>query len=362
MGTTGNPGSDRGSGPATADSARPRLGRHARRSVRRRVRRSLSRARRYFIPLASQDQSRPSTRAWPATARRQSPLVPVPTDATRGAPTRRTGPSPERRHSRADDPRSPARAARTARSGSAPSELVVARHRAHHGRGDHAVVSLADIEHEGCRPRRGTRADQLSAPPVGLVPIVTRAGLAADRERRAVGTREYSGEPPCRAALDDTRHDSTHGARHRRRQQSLLGRPARRPGRCGRACRRRTPGALDVDRLSIDAVAHDDAHQLGERRGAIARRAERGSERRHELAEREPHAAPGDRDGIEGVALDQRPNRGDSARRSAAARRAIAGTARAARRCRAHRLSQETSGSRSRSPRYQSSSGCMPVR
>ncbi len=71
------------------------------------------------------------------------------------------------------------------------------------------------------------------------------------------------------------------------------------------------------------AIVHDDAHQLGERIGAVARRADRGPERGHQMGKGIAQRPPVFEDAAEGVLLDQDADAGVLLERAAVEQPAI---------------------------------------
>src|SRR5262249_6906093 len=67
----------------------------------------------------------------------------------------------------------------------------------------------------------------------------------------------------------------------------------------------REPELVDRACRQFDATVENDAHQIGERIGAIARGAECGAERGYQMRERVAHEAPLLQDALESILLQQ---------------------------------------------------------
>ena len=141
-----------------------------------------------------------------------------------------------------------------------------------------------------------------------VITVVAGAGLAADRQSRAVCRLVGSDEAARGAFLDHARQRALRNFRHLMRHDAIGLRGALHDRLVRRGLGKAQP--LDRDRRHPHPVIHDDAHQLGERVGPVARGADRGAERRHEMAERVAVLAPVFPDPLEGVLLDQDPDTG----------------------------------------------------
>ncbi len=134
--------------------------------------------------------------------------------------------------------------------------------------------------------------------------MIAGAGLAADGDRGTALGRQRALEPPRGAVLDDVDQRAPHDVGELFGQQPLaLGR-ARREMRLVRRVAREHQRPDSRSRQAHAAV-DDDAHQLGERRGAVARRADRGRVRRGQRFERVAEPPPRAVDLLERLDLEQ---------------------------------------------------------
>ena len=160
-------------------------------------------------------------------------------------------------------------------------------------------MARAEVEHEG-----GGAVEREAGAPAHDDAVVAGAGLAAERQLAAVGELEGTRQPARGAALDHVGQGPAQRAcdlgRHHRVAFHRTDRKRRLVGRGAREAHR-----VDALHGQAQAVIDDDAHQLGERRRAIARAAERGGERGHEVTEGIAQARPAAVDLEEGLDLEQ---------------------------------------------------------
>ena len=171
-----------------------------------------------------------------------------------------------------------------------------------HERGQRPEMVFADEEHKGGRAvhhlgryHRPGAGDRMDA-------VIPGPGLAADHQRLPVGGGENTLQPSPGTVIHHRRQRLAQGCCHLRRQHLFLLQRFRFKAGLPRGIRGKVQ-AGQAPHAGPFAVIDDDAHQLRQGAGAVARAAQRGAQRRHKMGEGITHPLPARVQRIEGFAL-----------------------------------------------------------